>query len=69
MTYWEKNKKIILKIISSKKTNIKLLVENLHVGRNTIQRDIDYLIKLKIIERIGSKKTGYYANLKYDKIN
>ncbi len=53
--------KDIFNIISLERANIEQLAERLQVNRKTIQRDIIRLIEAGLIERIGSKKTGYFA--------
>ena len=40
--------------------NTKYLSEKLNVNRKTIQRDIAYLQEIKLIQWVGSDKTGHW---------
>ena len=47
-------------LVTIKYITVEELRSNLIAGRETIKRDIRKLKQLKIIERIGSDKTGYW---------
>ena len=55
----ERQKKVLY-LIYNGKVNLNMISEKLSVNRRTIQRDIEYLVKHELIERVGSKKAGYY---------
>ena len=56
----DRQKQIIETIRKQKSITIKELVVLFNVSRKTIMRDIKKIKDLKIIERIGSDKTGYW---------
>ena len=56
-------KQIIKHINTNNSITINELSNFCEVGRETIKRDIKKLRELKIIERIGSDKTGYWKIL------
>ncbi len=62
-TVSDRQKQIIGKIANYKNITINQLAEFCDVSRDTIIRDIKKLKELKIIERIGSDKTGYWEIL------
>lgn len=46
--------------------NIKYLSEQLGLNRKTIQRDLAVLQERKLIQWIGSDKTGHWKNIKHE---
>ena len=56
----DRQKQIIEKIANYKNITINQLAEICNVSRDTIIKDIKKLKELKIIERIGSDKSGYW---------
>ena len=51
---------IIIRIVKSEGIKTKDIASNFKISDRTIKNDISLLIKLNIIERIGSIKTGGY---------
>lgn len=46
--------------------NTKYLSENLNVNRKTIQRDVKHLLEKKLIQWVGSDKSGHWEIIKED---
>ncbi len=55
---------VALNVAQNVAVNTKYLSEKLNVNRKTVQRDIAYLQELKLIQWVGSDKTGHWEIIK-----